>query len=259
MNKPLLSFATLAVLALAAPAQAHISITNPPMRFEYDPVTQKTGPCGGGIATGIVTPLQGGTALTMTWDETVPHPGHFRIALDADENGSDDFSVPADENDMVVQGNIVAYVPDNGGDSFEHTFVLPNVDCEPCVIQLLQIMTDKLGDGFTDGGDIYHWCADITLTSMEGAGGGNPVTTTGTGAGGGQGGAGEGGAGEGGSTGSGNDGGPAFGFPEEKSGCSTAGAPARSAPLWLVAALALRTIRSRSGRRRSPPTRAGRG
>src|SRR5204862_6787176 len=47
---------------------------------------QKPGPCGGtnataGTPSGIVTQAKGGTKLHIKLQETIYHPGHYRIAL----------------------------------------------------------------------------------------------------------------------------------------------------------------------------------
>ena len=69
---------------------AHIEVTYPPTRYQFEPPNsdnQKIGPCATGVPTGTVTALQAGQELTVTWDEFINHPGHFRVALDT--TGSD--------------------------------------------------------------------------------------------------------------------------------------------------------------------------
>ena len=151
-------------------AGAHINLSWPPARYELGTAAQKIGPCGGGNATGVVTELAPGEPLTVTWTETVNHPGHFRVALDP--TGTDDCTDPVTENDMDITGNVVAYVPDDGGSSFQHTFTLPDVACDGCVLQVLQVMTDKLGNGYggyPDNDDLYYWCADIAIKPTAGS------------------------------------------------------------------------------------------
>ena len=156
------------LLTVAAPAWAHIRLDEPPMRYEYSFSTQKQGPCGGGVATGQVTTFAPGDTITVRWTETINHPGHFRIALDP--TGTDAFVDPSSETDMAVTGNIIAYVPDTGGSQFEYTFTLPNQECARCSLQLIQVMTDKLGNGWGND-DIYYWCADISIQQPTGTGG----------------------------------------------------------------------------------------
>lgn len=182
-----------ATMLCAAPAAAHIEVTNPPTRYQFEPPNsnnQKTGPCATGTPTGVVTALISGEELTVTWNEFIDHPGHFRIALDT--SGTDAFVDPASEVDMAITGNIIAYVPDTGGTAFSHTFMLPDVACDFCTIQIMQVMTDKLPWGPANGDDIYYWCSDISLSSgaggsgaggSGGAGAGGDTSGSGTGAG----------------------------------------------------------------------------
>jgi MYXO-CTERM domain-containing protein len=225
-------------------AEAHINLSWPLPRYEVSGVNQKTGPCGGGTASMDVTDFAPGEELTVTWVETVNHPGHFRIALDT--TGTDDFADPTSENDMDVVGNVIAYVPDEGGSNFQYTFNLPDVECENCVLQVIQVMTDKLGNGFAgsaDGGDdIYYWCADITITQ---GGGTTTSSSSSTGAGGASGTGGSdpsGGAGGSSSTSSGSGQGvDQSGFDNNDGGCSVAALGPEGpseAGWWALAALA---------------------
>ena len=181
--------ALLACTAWTSPIAAHIQITYPPTRYAFEPPNsnnQKVGPCATGTPTGVVTELSAGQQIEVTWDEFIDHPGHYRIALDT--TGSDAFVDPTSETDMAVTGNVVAYVPDTGGSAFSHAFTLPDLECERCTIQIMQVMTDKLPWGPANGDDIYYWCSDISLRSEAGgggagAGGDAAAATTGAGAG----------------------------------------------------------------------------
>src|SRR5258708_7645467 len=69
-----------------APARAHFILHTPTNWMTQDQFggPQKVGPCGnetGGTATNAVTPYQPGDTVTITLDETVFHPGHYRVAL----------------------------------------------------------------------------------------------------------------------------------------------------------------------------------
>ncbi|MSP24452.1 MAG: hypothetical protein EXR75_04675 [Myxococcales bacterium] len=157
--------AALFAASLATAASAHIKLTSPAPRYVYTNSGQKTGPCGGGTVTGEVTALKAGQDLTVNWDETVNHPGHFRIALDLD--GGNDFPDPVSEKDKDVKGNVIAYVADGGGSKFSHTFTVPDVACTKCSLQVLQVMTDKLPWGPANGNDLYFWCADVSIEVVD--------------------------------------------------------------------------------------------
>src|SRR5690606_2530167 len=90
MNKKLARGLLVAIPALAAApmVSAHFKMLAPAgwivEDMRGDP--QKTAPCGGTLAdpgtpTGFVTEVTGGGRLTISIDETIFHPGHYRIAL----------------------------------------------------------------------------------------------------------------------------------------------------------------------------------
>ena len=234
---------TTAMTAGIGSAEAHINLSWPPARYELATAAQKIGPCGGGNATGVVTELAPGEPLTVTWTETVNHPGHFRVALDP--TGTDDFTDPVTENDMDITGNVVAYISDDGGSNFQHTFTLPDIECGGCVLQVLQVMTDKLGNGYggyPDNDDLYYWCADIAIKSTAG------TTSASAGSAGGTNGAGgtDISTGAGGST---SDGSSSNDGSDDVGGCATSGVPL-SAPDWglgALVALALGALARRQG------------
>ena len=70
-------------------------------------------------------------------------------------------------NDAVLLDGI----EDKAGGMYMAEVELPDVDCDTCTLQLIQVMYDKPPYG--DGNDMYYQCADIVI---EGSG----VDTTGT-------------------------------------------------------------------------------
>ena len=87
LAKNRLALATVTLLAAAA-AEAHFKLVEPASWIEEDERgdPQKLAPCGGtianpGVRTGAVTEVQGGQKLKIVVDETIYHPGHYRIAL----------------------------------------------------------------------------------------------------------------------------------------------------------------------------------
>lgn len=251
--------ALLATGAVVDGAVAHIKLTSPAARYVYTNSGQKTGPCGGGTATGEVTALKAGESITVTWEETINHPGHYRVALDLD--GGDDFPDPVSEKDKDVKGNVVAYVDDAGGKQFSHTFTVPNVACAKCSLQVLQVMTDKLPWGPANGDDLYFWCADVSIEAQdpttgaggmtgaggEGAGGEGAAASTGATAGAGTGGATSGAGGDDGSTGAGKT--ITIGSANDDSSCRVAG-PGRQGDDRLAYTFALAALGVTARRRR---------
>ncbi len=190
----LLAFLASSTLALSA--QAHIRLTYPQPRYPAPEQEmgqqQKDGPCGvigDSRVEERVTVFEPGETITVTFDETINHPGFFRISFDND--GQDAFQFPTSRDDVVdppVLPVLVDDVTDKAGGSYSQEVTLPNMECETCTLQLIQVM--KAGDGPFVEDDIYYQCADIALRSA------------GSGGAGGAGGAG-GGPGAGGSAGSG--------------------------------------------------------
>jgi hypothetical protein len=135
----------LALVALSpVEAHAHLGLNSPTSR--YGPDVLKTGPCGtaGGVRTDRVTYYEPGETIEVRWDEYVDHPGHYRIAFDDD--GDDDFVDPATmmefySNDTVLLDEITD--KDGGQGDYVATVTLPDVICDNCTLQVIQVMYDK--------------------------------------------------------------------------------------------------------------------
>lgn len=163
--KRILSIAALLSGVSVTTAYAHIQLDFPPQRY----TDQKFGPCGRSADPGrgeIITVFEPGQTIMVTWRETINHPGHFRISFDAD--GQDDFFDPATEDacdtGLPVLADCIADLP--GGGMTGMAVTLPNIECENCTLQVIQVMTDKLPYG--DGNDLYYQCADIALRAGGG-------------------------------------------------------------------------------------------
>jgi MYXO-CTERM domain-containing protein len=241
-----------ASVALARGAAAHVTLKVPLQRGGLADPNQKTGPCGNNGPRGEPTQLEPGATIVVEWDETIDHPGHFRISFDddgtdfVDPTGYDDYTTdPA----TLLEGNI----PDDGSSTFSQQVTLPYIECDNCTLQLIQVMTDKPPWGPDGGLDLYYRCADLVLVKPTSA---TTSSSTSSSAGPGGGGTdpGAGGGGTGGETtaasgggGSGDGGGGASGG----CGCAIDG---RDGGGWAAAGTLLAALlgarRRRSGRRR---------
>lgn len=161
-----LSIALLAA-ALASPATAHLDLQYPASRYGH--AVLKEGPCGvaGGERSATVTRLEPGAAIEVVWDEYIDHPGHFRIAFDQD--GDDDFVDPACLDDCHTRApQIERYsnhtvlldgIPDTPeGGQGSAVVTLPDVECDRCTLQVVQVMYDK-PPYIVPGNDLYYQCA----------------------------------------------------------------------------------------------------
>jgi MYXO-CTERM domain-containing protein len=150
-------------LLLCGSASAHIELTDPPARYHRD--HQKAAPCGladNPPGENPPTVLVGGETITVHLDEFIPHPGHFRIAIAPSDA---EFVNPTAFDDFYNADNVVLDdIEDVQGVQFhEIELEVPDIDCDPCVMQVLQIMH---GGSFSTG-SLYFQCADIVI---EGSG-----------------------------------------------------------------------------------------
>lgn len=158
-------------------AEAHIHLTNPLSRTDLPTGDQKEQHCGvlNQQRTMRVTTYRPGQTITVTWQETINHPGHFRIAF---QPNGDIFGIPkpgagaggfpdddltgetdADNGSIVLKDMIL-------DGTLQAEITLPNMECSNCTLQFIQVMTDKppyTTDPASD--DIYFNCADIVLAA----------------------------------------------------------------------------------------------
>jgi MYXO-CTERM domain-containing protein len=262
MRRQLLGIAAMAALTAtaAATADAHFRLEAPPAATMQDGQgsPQKTAPCGpngAGAPTGAVTTYQAGSTITITIDETIFHPGHYRVALAVNDpselpaappvtpSPSDECASTVIQDPPVfpvlADGELAHSNKFAGPQSFEVT--LPSdVICDNCTLQVLEYMSSHGAPCF------YYHCATIaiqedpvmtTASSSGVTGGGSSGATSGAG----------GAPGSGGSTTSGSSFEP---FPESDEGCSCAvvgqrGASGALALLGLAAGLAALARRRR--------------
>src|SRR5215212_6045740 len=89
----------LGVVSLPSVADAHIRLTFPKPRHPGVSPPLKEQPCGVGLEkrSTIINYFKPGQTITVTWNEFIPHPGHFRIAFLAD---GDAFPEPTSFTDI---------------------------------------------------------------------------------------------------------------------------------------------------------------
>lgn len=172
------------VVLWAAPSAAHFVLEAPPAVFEQNGVgdPQLTGPCGdsgAAVATGIVTPFASGETIDITINETITHPGHYRvaIALDGAELPPPPLVTPASGGlcgTAVIQDPPVFPILADG--VLEHTtalgapqtfsVTLPDVTCERCTLQVIEFASHR------DPPCFHYHCAEIRLPEPGAAAGG---------------------------------------------------------------------------------------
>lgn len=140
-------------------AGAHIKLIDPPPRVN----DLKTAPCGSGTSVRgtNVTTFAPGETITVTWDETVDHPGHYRISFDNDGN---DFQNPSTPDDNFPE-TLVEPIADKAGGRYTQDVTLPTTPCENCTLQLVQVMTTQVPYN-----SFYYQCSDIRIADDGGSG-----------------------------------------------------------------------------------------
>lgn len=196
----------LGLVLLPTTAAAHIHLTFPTPRTDAPTGDQKVEHCGTTNwvradhpdRTSVFAP---GSTITVTWLETINHPGYYRIAVQP--NGETfgippaapgrckgnincpagvtdcDFPTVSQEGTDPANGSIV--LVDRIADGMLSAQVtLPNIECTNCTLQLIQVMTDKCPyttDALSD--DLYFKCADITLSASAPDAGPQPTPDAG--------------------------------------------------------------------------------
>jgi MYXO-CTERM domain-containing protein len=158
-------------------AQAHFYLHAPAAMTEQNSLgdPQKAPPCGdpgNATQTGIVTTFQAGETITIEIDETIYHPGHYRVALSV--NGPNDLPDAPPVTPMggdqcastiiqdppvfpvLADGELLHDSPFDGPRSFEVT--LPDdIECDNCTLQVIEYMSSHGGPCF------YYHCATIAI------------------------------------------------------------------------------------------------
>ncbi len=189
--KKAISLAFMGAAILVVPAQAHFKLLEPASWLvendRGDP--QKAAPCGGsntdfGTPSYAVTDVKGGSQLHVKVQETIYHPGHFRIALAV--NSPTELPVdpkattmPNDRGvQMSVSGEIMNPVAPpvlmdgiwqhsaKSDTPFETDVTIPNINCNSCTLQVIQFM-EQHGPN-NPGNYTYHHCATLRITADPG-------------------------------------------------------------------------------------------
>lgn len=181
-----------ALLLVPSAADAHFVLQAPAswMSQTADGSPQKMFPCGdegGGTASGAITAYQPGDKVTITINETVFHPGHYRIALATTNRsqlppepqvtpggGSACGSVPVASPPVfpvLADGVFTHTAPFGGAQTIQVT--LPNITCTKCTLQVLEFMSNHGAPCF------YHHCADISIGAPVPDGGAHDASTGG--------------------------------------------------------------------------------
>jgi len=186
-----------------AVASGHFILQQPPAYSVQDGLgsPQKSAPCGQADPgapmqpSGMVTTFRQGQTFTLTIDEKVPHPGHYRVLIAADPG-----SLPADPPvtpggtpcgstpitakptlPLIADGLLLHTAAFTTPQSVQVTLP-PNFTCTSCTMQVVEFMSNHQLNN--PGGCFYHHCATVSiLPAADGgtAGDGGTASDGGTG------------------------------------------------------------------------------
>jgi len=193
-----LLYAVAAVACVSATADAHFVLISPAASLVQNRLgdPQKIGPCGGvsanpgrgtpanpGVPSGAMTSVKGGTMLPLMVQESIFHPGHYRVALARTmaQLPKDPMVTTADSGrglrsqSAEIQNPPMAPVLVDGifphtersTQNFEAEIPIPNINCPNCILQVIEFMADHPGIA-VDGGHSYHHCAVLNITADPG-------------------------------------------------------------------------------------------
>ncbi|MEO8706227.1 MAG: SCE4755 family polysaccharide monooxygenase-like protein, partial [Kofleriaceae bacterium] len=183
--------AILICLLVSSTASAHFKLNAPASRSQQDGLggPQKSAPCGlsddsatadDSTPTNIVTPLMTGSMITVSINETIFHPGHYRVAIAQDIAGLPaDPPVTAGGSPSTACGStIITASPtmplladgellhtSSFGAATTKTFQVqlpPGFTCTNCVLQVVQFMSNHVLNN--PGGCFYHHCSVVTIS-----------------------------------------------------------------------------------------------
>jgi hypothetical protein len=180
-----LLFGSVVLAALAPQGIAHFHLVEPASWLTEAPNgdPQKMGPCGGtsadpGKPTGMVTNVQGGDKLHIKIQETIFHPGFYRVALavnSRDELPKDPEArtepSPAGPRSVSAAIQYPPMPPVLADGLFQHIsrfdkeqetdVEIPNISCAKCTLQIVEFMA---AHGLNKDGDYtYHHCAVLQI------------------------------------------------------------------------------------------------
>ena len=182
------------VLGLSAVTDAHFVLVQPAPSIVQNRLgdPQKVAPCGGvsanpsrgtpanpGIPSGTITEIKGGSDFHLLVQETVFHPGHYRVALARTAAGLPGDPVVTTRTGDRGEQSVSAVIqtspapPVIADGLFAHTekptalfetdIPIPNVTCQRCLLQVVEFMAEHGRNA--DGDFSYHHCAVVNITA----------------------------------------------------------------------------------------------
>lgn len=108
----------------------------------------KVGPCGGYARVAQPAVITGGQTITVTWEETIYHPGRFEFY----------FSTGGDQNFTLLKSVTNNQQGMPLPHQFSTTLAIPDVNCDACTFQMIQVMLENPAIP-----TYYYSCADMQV------------------------------------------------------------------------------------------------
>lgn len=168
-----------AVLLASSPALAHFALVSPPAAFQQDAYgsPQKSAPCGQAdpgdpaVPTNQVTQLMTGQMVEIEIDETIFHPGHYRVSLAENMNmlpadppvtpGATDCGSTAIEPNPtmpLLADGLLVHTSRFATNQTMQVQLPAGYRCTNCVLQVTEFMSAH------DAPCYYHHCAIVTIS-----------------------------------------------------------------------------------------------
>lgn len=145
--------ATMTTLGISAQSDAHAILTSPKPRDTSD--ANKTGPCGAMAIVNGPNLYTAGANVTVSWKETINHPGCFVVEWSKDNNAT--FT-----NLATVKHTTVGALPR----PYSTQVTLPTGTCSSCTLRLIQwMLADDLQPcppSTVPANSQYFSCAEMT-------------------------------------------------------------------------------------------------
>jgi len=168
LSTDVITFIRLAIVLCSSTAFAHTRIKPGASLIPRSSSSgEKTAPCGSfppSADSANRTTLKPGAKLTISWEETIQHTGHFRIAFSPDGINGFDSNILMD-NIPDTQNGSTNYTDSTTYHQFSQVITVPTTLCETCALQVIQVMIDNHPQTPTN----YYSCADIRISNTPGS------------------------------------------------------------------------------------------
>ena len=180
---------------ISTPAYAHFVLKTPKSYSEQDFLgdPQKSQPCGqadpGGavVPTGMVTTLEAGSTVDIEIDETIFHPGHYRVSLamnqaalpndppvTAGSSACGSTIIEAHPTMPLLADGLLKHTNAFSAPQTMHVQLPPGVTCDHCTLQITEFMSNHPLNN--PGGCYYHHCATVSIVPAGSAPDAGPAT-----------------------------------------------------------------------------------